>query len=207
MAKLHIPPFLLILSKVLVTIAAAGDDSDTAVASTTTTTSTVTDLYFRHGKLSIILPPKPTPLPVTCPISSSWCIDKPNDVYANPCECSSFIKCVNGRITFMRCPFHLVFNPSGKFCDWVPNVSNCYPRGPSPPRPKPSPPRQPSPSPKPRPLPSPPPRKLSLPLPKPSLVRTPPRVKGSVKSSPVKPGPKLPSPAPSVPKPPATLEP
>ncbi|GIL59612.1 hypothetical protein Vafri_14348 [Volvox africanus] len=212
MAKLHIAAVLMILFKVFVTIVAAGDDSDTAVA--TTTTTTVTDPRFRHGKLSIILPPKPpAPPPITCPISNSWCIDKPNDVYANPCECSSFINCVNGKITQMRCPFHFFFNPSGKFCDWAPNVRSCYPRGPSPPRPNPRPPRRPSPNPKPRPLPSPPSRKLSPPLPKPSPVRSPPRVKPSPKPpspkppSPVKPSPKLPSPSRSVPKPPDTPEP
>ncbi|GIL78472.1 hypothetical protein Vretimale_17032 [Volvox reticuliferus] len=208
MANRRILPFLVILFQVLVTIAAAADDSDTAVATTATTTITTITQRFRHGKLSITLPPKPSlPTPVTCPIGDSWCINKPNDTYANPCECSSFINCVNGTTFRMRCPFRLFFNPKGNFCDWLPNVRSCYPSGPSPPRPKPRPPRQPSPSPRPRPLPSPPSRKRSPAPPKVSPVRSPPRVASPVKPSPVKPSPKLPSPARSVFKPPGTLEP
>uniref|UniRef100_A0A8C2HFU9 chitinase n=1 Tax=Cyprinus carpio TaxID=7962 RepID=A0A8C2HFU9_CYPCA len=52
---------------------------------------------------------------------SEFCVGKPDKIYVNPDDPTTFIQCSNGRTFVQSCPTKTVFNPDCLCCDWPKN--------------------------------------------------------------------------------------
>uniref|UniRef100_A0A8C2ELG1 chitinase n=1 Tax=Cyprinus carpio TaxID=7962 RepID=A0A8C2ELG1_CYPCA len=55
------------------------------------------------------------------PAPSEFCVGKPDKIYVNPDDPTTFIQCSNGRTFVQSCPTKTVFNPDCLCCDWPKN--------------------------------------------------------------------------------------
>uniref|UniRef100_A0A9J7ZPA4 chitinase n=2 Tax=Cyprinus carpio TaxID=7962 RepID=A0A9J7ZPA4_CYPCA len=57
----------------------------------------------------------------TTTASTAFCVGKPDKIYVNPDDPTTFIQCSNGRTFVQSCPTKTVFNPDCLCCDWPKN--------------------------------------------------------------------------------------
>ncbi|XP_052396005.1 acidic mammalian chitinase-like isoform X2 [Carassius gibelio] len=64
---------------------------------------------------------QPTRPPVVPTALSEFCVGKPDGLYVNSADRTTFIQCSNHRTFVQICPSNTVYNPSCKCCDWPKN--------------------------------------------------------------------------------------
>lgn len=65
---------------------------------------------------------RPRVVPTSVPVNN-FCAGRPDGVYANQADRTSFIHCAHGNTFIKPCPSGLLFNINCLCCDWPRNVN------------------------------------------------------------------------------------